>query len=187
MQEVQLRDKEQLLETYHQTEWILSKAVLIVLVAVYLPWFFMLKYDLFDQWKGLLFLWTLLVAGYGLRQYFIWYLHKYVITNQRLIHISHEAIFKKIVVETLIERILNVSFKTTGLFSSLFNYGDVEVQVVGLMDPIVLNNIKHPREIKDYLWELHRDTQKHGNTAINADIPHIQETIGYTKKNQRIV
>jgi len=187
MREALLHNNEKLLQIYHQTEWVLAKTVLIVLVAVYLPWFFLLKYELFVQFKALLFIWTLVVAIYGVRNYLIWYLQRYIITNQRLIHVNHVDIFKKVVIETPLERILNVSFKTTGLFSSLFNFGDVEVQVVGLMEPIILKNIKHPRAIKDYLWTVHGQSQKNAPTKITGDIPHMQEKMGYTKRNQKVL
>jgi PH (Pleckstrin Homology) domain-containing protein len=179
---------EELANEYHESEMVLAKPVLFILLALYLPWFFALKYDVAFQYRGLLFLWTLLVLAYGVRAYTIWSFNRYIITSLRLIRISHEGLFKRVVMETPLERILNVSYKTTGFISSLLKFGDVEVQVVGLMEPIILKNIKDPQGIKDYVWSLHQehlDKQQRGYT--NQHIAHLQEEAGYTKKNQKVL
>jgi hypothetical protein len=158
-----------------------------VFAALYIPWYFALKYELFVRYRSLLLLWTLIVFIYALREYILWTRRKYIITTNRLIRISHEGLFKKLVMETPLERILNVSYKTTGLWSSLMKYGDVEVQVVGLMEPIILDNIKRPQSVKDYLWHLHQSKTKNKNEYTNEQIAHIQERAGYTKPNQKVL
>lgn len=186
-----LHPQEQLIGTYHESEIVLSQVVLIIFVALYVPWFFAIKYDVALQYRAWLLLWTFLVCAYGARSYIRWSLNRYLITSQRLIRMHHESIFKKTVVETPLERILNVSYKTTGFWSVLFKYGDVEVQVVGLMEPIILKNIKTPQAIKDYLWQLHQhrlESQEGPQGTYTADrINHLQEQAGYTKKNQKVL
>jgi hypothetical protein len=188
MAHISLHPEENILHTYHQSEIVLTKTVLIVFLALYLPWFFALKYDVTFQYRSLLLIWTLVVFGYALREYILWSLNKYIFTTHRLITMAHAGMFKKVVIETPLERILNVSYKTTGLASALFKYGDVEVQVVGLMEPIILRNIKMPQAIKDYTWQLHQQRMDDSKQAYtNEHISHLQEQAGYTKKNQKVV
>ncbi len=176
------------LKTYRQSEVTLTKHVLIIFVALYLPWFFSIRYDMVLQARNWLLLWTVVVFIYAIRTYMIWHLNRYVVTSERLICLAHTGVFRKTVIETTMERILNISYKTTGLASSLFKYGDVEVQVVGLMEPIILRRIKRPQEIKDYLWRLHQDQLKRqDNNYTNKSIARIQEDVGYTKKNQKVL
>jgi len=183
-----LHENEELENTYHESEMVLAKPVVIILLAVYLPWFFALSYDVALQLRGWLFLWTLVLFFYGLRAYIIWSFNKYIITSQRLIRIAHAGLFKRVVMETPLERILNVSYKTTGVFSALFKYGDVEVQVVGLMEPIILKNIHDPQTIKDYLWSLHQEHLERQHKSYSTEhINHLQEESGYTKKNQKVL
>jgi uncharacterized membrane protein YdbT with pleckstrin-like domain len=153
---INFHSDEKHLNTYHATEMVLVKPVLIILAVLYIPWFFALKYDVALQYKTWFILWTLLVLAYGVRSYLIWSLNRYVITSKRLIRLLHLGVFRRVVMETPLERILNISFKTTGFWSSLFKFGDVEVQVVGLIEPIILKSIKHPQQVKDYLWQLHQ-------------------------------
>jgi hypothetical protein len=178
---------EQHLNTYHATEMVLVKPVLIILAALYIPWFFALKYDVALQYKTWFILWTLIVLGYGVRSYLIWSLNRYVITSKRLVRLLHQGIFRRVVMETPLERILNISFKTTGLWSSLFKFGDVEVQVVGLIEPIILKSIKHPQQVKDYLWQLHQKSMNTQSAYTNEHIAHLQEEAGYTKRNQKVL
>jgi hypothetical protein len=181
-----LQPGEKLLRIYRETELVLTMPALIVCALIYIPWFFFIKFDLAFEYRKILLLWTMIVALYALRVYILWHLKEYIITTKRLIHISHYGMFKKQVIETPLERILNVSFQTTGLTSSLFRFGDVEVQVVGLTQPIVLKNIKQPGEIKDYLWQLHSKYNAAEGSMRKSDIPTIQEKIGYAKSNDHL-
>jgi hypothetical protein len=90
----------------------------------------------------------------------LWYLDVYRVTTARFIKSTYRTIFHQQVSETSLERILNISFKTTGPWSVVMNYGDVELQVVGKMEPIVVKNVKNPGLIKEYLLRLHEQTSK---------------------------
>ena len=184
---IPLRHEEQLLRVYHQTFFVLAKPLLIFLAGVVLPAIPLLRYGLMNQYRGLFFLVFIGFLIYFLKHFIIWRLNSYVITTARLIKISHEGLFKKLVIETPLDRILNVSYKTTGVFSSLFEYGDVEVQVVGLIEPMNLRYINSPAAIKDYLWKAHAEFTGPKNNLSPNEISHLQEKIGYTKENQRVL
>lgn len=183
-----LHPGEYVLKVYRKSEITLAGTVVIVLLALYIPWFLVLKYDVATQAKTWLFLWTLAVFIYAVRTFMIWHLNRYVVTSERLVRLMHEGIFKRVVIDTPFERILNISYKTTGLPSVLFKYGDVEVQVVGLMEPIILKSIKQPQQIKDYLWQQHQDHMKRQNQRYDSPkIARLQEQAGYTKPNQKVL
>jgi len=57
--------------------------------------------------------------------------------------------------ESPLDKILNVSFSVSGLWQSLFQFGEVEVRVAGLSDALRLKNIAHPSRVKDLLWKAH--------------------------------
>lgn len=177
-----LNPDERVVRVFLQSKLVLIKPFLIAGLAFGIPWWYLLHYDLTSVRSAIL-VWSVVCLLYFVREYRLWTLQKYVITSKRLIKLQHEALFKKVVVETPLERILNVSFKTTGLFSVIGRYGDVEVQVVGLIDPIVLKNITRPASIKEYLWHAHEQAAK----DTKFDAVHLQEKIGYTKENQKIL
>ena len=155
-----LLENEEVLNIYRQSESVLFKPALTVLVLIYFPWFFLLKYDLATSYIRLLFFWTFLVALFALRKFLLWLLNVYIVTNKRLVHVDYQGLFKKRVLETPLHHILNVSFSTKGFWSTIFKFGSVEVQATGLQAPIILSNLREPSKVKDFLWSLHSKFSK---------------------------
>ena len=186
MNQKQLHDGEQVLKLLRQTKLILLPAAVVCFLLLYIPWLLMFRYDVGQPFRGIVFVFTIGVLGYFSREFVLWRRNKYAITNKRLIKYAHIGLFKKTVIETPIERVLNVSYKTTGLLSSTTRFGDVEVQVVGLIEPIVLKNVRYPEKIKDFLWDLHNKTGG-GHSAQDTKPEDLQQQIGYTKQDQRIL
>lgn len=179
-----LHPNEKLENIYRQSEVVLIKPVLIIFILIYVPWAFLIKYELDFQFRRLLLFWTFVVLAYGINKYLLWLLNCYLITSQRVVVIIYHQIFKKQVIESPIERILNISFQTKGFFSSLLRYGDVEVQIVGLVEPLVFKNVKNPERVKDILWNIHNKHVKKVSlgqaTGFDEEtISQIQQRIGY--------
>ncbi len=158
--------------TYRESMLFLMEPLILVVVAILVPLYFLWKYELL----AMLGIGVLVIAVIGtawfIRDALIWYRNSYVITNQRLIIFDHEGLLKHAVIETPLERVLNVSFRTTGVLSALFDFGDVEVQVVGLVEPVILKHVPNPSEIKDSLWDLHkRVNPKAFNVEDTQELP----------------
>lgn len=182
-----LLDSEQIRDIFRQSMVVFGRPLLISLIAIIFPWYFGVKYGLAENYSQGLWVWTIVVVIYFFRQVLVWRLNEYIVTNKRLFKIAHEGLFKRTVIETPLERILNVSYKTTGLLSVIFGFGDVEVQVVGLVEPIILRHISRPAKIKDYLWQLHGRVATNQGKFEASDISHAQERMGYTKPGQKIL
>lgn len=157
--------------TYRESMLFLVEPLLLVIVAIFVPLYFLWRYELLSQFG--IVVWVIAVIGlcWFLRDAMIWYRNSYVVTNQRLIIFDHEGLLKHAVIETPLERVLNVSFRTTGVLSAIFDFGDVEVQVVGLVEPVILKHIPNPSEIKDYLWDLHKRVNPRAINLSGQDIP----------------
>lgn len=154
MFEFKLKENEKILAMRRKSEVVLFKPVALVFIAIYVPWYFLLKYGLVNDYKKWLVLWTFLVFAYALYVYLLWLLNVYLITDKRVVLVHYKNLFSKAVTESPFDHIGNISFKTTGFFSSLFNFGEVEIQITGLSRAIMLAQIKNPSEIKDLLWQL---------------------------------
>jgi len=161
-----LTENENLIAMHRKAEAVLFKPVLIIFAFIYIPWFFLLKYDLLAETKGWLMFWTFIVLLYGANKYVLWMLNVYLITDKRVAAVHYKNVFKKQVIEFPLNHIGGISFKTTGVMSSLFNFGDVEIQPHNLNSSIVFQQVKHPSEIKDTLWQLkHTLSQTFENTS----------------------
>ncbi len=182
---ISLKDNERIRQIYRQTPVILIHSAGVALVGIILVGYLIIRFSARGILLGVLAAIIVFLLGYALKKFMIWRLNQYVVTNQRLLYYAHTGLFSQSVTETPHERILNVSYKHEGIFSALFGYGDVIVQIVGLMDPIVIKNISEPMEIKDYLWEMHKRIAKDQGGVVYAstDATHLQEQVGYTKQN----
>lgn len=158
MPKINLKDQEQILQSFRGSRWLLLKPAVISVVAIWIPLYFFFGYGLYPKFVLLAVIWILIWIGYFNRKFTPWILKHYIITNQRVIIVFYENIFKRNVLETPLDRILNVSYKNTGFLSSFMNFGNVEIQAVGLaeiMKSLNLENIAQPEVIKDYLWQIH--------------------------------
>lgn len=176
---ISLKDNEKLIKIYRQTELVLVRPVLEIFALIYIPWTFLIKYDLHIKYRKILLVWTIAIALYAIYRYILWLLNSYVFTNQRLINATYHNIFHKQVIETPLERILNISYQTKGVFQSLFNYGDVVVQIVGLTEALVLKNVRKPSDLKDFIWQIHIQTKPKNGSALPTDLAELQQNIGY--------
>lgn len=163
-----LLQDEKVSQIYRQSEAVLFRPVLIVFVLIYIPWYFLLNYGFAQGHLRLLFFWTLLVLLYFLNRYMLWLVNVYILTNKRLVSVGYQNLFAKQVLETPLERILNVGFVSRGFWQTIFNFGSVEVQVPGLPEPLRLSNVSHPAKVKDNLWAAHRNAAEAG--SLNAAI-----------------
>lgn len=163
-----LQEGENVINVYRQTEAVLFKPVLVIFALIYFPWYFLIKYELVSTYDRLLLFWTFLVLIYGVHKYFVWLLNAYIVTNKRLIKIEHKNVFNKKVLETPLERILNVSYQVKGFWPVLFKFGTVEVQAAGLTDPLSLKKVSQPEKVKDFLWKMHN--QSAGGEFLNQNL-----------------
>ena len=112
-----LVQNEKLISSYRQSEASLIKAGVITPILIYLPWYFLLKYELAANFTAWLFIWTLGVLFYFINQYLLWLLNCCLITNKRVVIISYKTLLSKQVLEAPLERILNVSYKSSGIMA----------------------------------------------------------------------
>ncbi len=180
---IALKDMEHIRQIYRQNGFVLLHPLTVSILLIFIPAYLVFKYDLPTIMHTLLWLWIIVVFGHIFRVFLMWRLNRYVVTNQRLLHYGQHGFFDQTVVETPHERVLNVSYKTEGAFSTILGFGDVIIQVVGLVNPIIFKNISRPMEIKDYLCEMHKRLapDKKNNIFADTDATHMQERLGYTK------
>ena len=150
-----LQTGEKIAQMHRQAEIILVKPVITVFIAIFVPWWFLIKYELHIKFERVLLLWTIIVLIYAVNKYVLWLINVYIITNKRLIAVNYKSLVHKQVLETPFERIHNISYETKGFWRSLLQVGSVIVQIASLQRPLVLKNLKHPDQFKDTLWNRH--------------------------------
>ena len=110
-------------------------------------------------------IWILLVINFSLLHHFLkWYLKLYVLTNRRVINVTHQGIFKRQVTEAYLHKVQDVTHRSTGMMSLMFGYGDIIVQTAGHQTLIHFRMVPNSRHIHKQINNLIAD-----HSVISSD------------------
>lgn len=84
-----------------------------------------------------------------------YYFDVWVITNKRLIDVDQIGLFKRVVSETRLDRIQDVTVDITGLFGTLFHYGNVHVQTAARTQRFEIKQVSNPAEIRTTILNMY--------------------------------
>lgn len=90
--------------------------------------------------------------------FLIWvdyYLDIWIVTNKRILDIEQKGLFSREVSEFSISRIQDITVEVTGIFPTLFHYGDIHIQTAGESRQFVFKDIRNPYKAKDKIMALH--------------------------------
>ena len=166
---LELHPNEKVIGIYRQTEFILVKTVLVIFACIYLPFAVLIKYELLEKFSRLIITWTLLVALYGAYKYLLWLLNNYIVTDKRILCVKYYSLLHKQILETPLEKVANISFRSKGIMS-LTDVGTVEIHVTGVIEPLEMNNLRHPQKIKDAIWKMSAKKQVPSMKIINSTV-----------------
>jgi uncharacterized membrane protein YdbT with pleckstrin-like domain len=94
-----------------------------------------------------------------------YYLNIQIITDIRIVDISQVGLFSHTVSELHIDKIEDATSKTTGIFGTIFNYGDVYVQTAGTIERFEFQDVPNPAGIEKLILDLY---EKNSNLAKDA-------------------
>jgi hypothetical protein len=98
----------------------------------------------------------LIVFGYALINFVIWFYNVGIVTQQRVIDIDVHNITSKNVASTNLSDIVDVEYSQQGILASTLNYGDVNLQTEGLKPNFEFHKIPQPALVADIINDLRR-------------------------------
>ena len=101
-------------------------------------------------------LYLLIVFGFLLTKFTLWYFHVGIVTNKRIKDIDIHGVLFKDIAETKISFIQDVKYSQIGFLPSLFNYGDVFVQTAGAEPNIEFDRAPTPARIAKIIGDMLR-------------------------------
>lgn len=136
--------------------WPLFKTFLILIIP------FFLSFLLFSNYIGIIIflVWISIGIAYGLYQWLCWYFDNFIITNQRIVNVNQKTIFSRIVSETGLSNIQDVTYEINGIFASVFNYGTVRVLTASSNESIEMSAIEKPKKVQELIMDLHGRVKK---------------------------
>jgi uncharacterized membrane protein YdbT with pleckstrin-like domain len=96
-----------------------------------------------------------LFAWLFLFQYFMdYYLDTWIVTSRRIINIEQSGLFHRTMSELRLYRVQDVTASINGLWATMFNYGEVEVQTAGEKLRFTFEQVRHPNDVSKAILEL---------------------------------
>lgn len=96
----------------------------------------------------------LIIMGFVLLNFTLWYFHVGLITTLRVLDIDLAGILYRQVTVTRHENVEDVTYSQTGFRPSLFNYGNVHVQTAGTQENVEFDRVPRPSKVADTLSDL---------------------------------
>ncbi len=166
-----LEESEVVLKIVRRHWFIMLGEVVGVLLAIVTPLallFFIDKYttetiEVLTNTYLILFVYALWILVVIIQAAFAWtnyYFDMWIITSKRIIHVEQKAMFSRVMSSFRLERIQDVTVDIHGLFHTVFDFGDIQVQTAGAERKFILETAPNPNELRDFILKLH--TQKMG-------------------------
>lgn len=151
--------------------WLLFAAALVAFdhyMPIYLPqagvapysYFVSLFKDLFIIFMclGVFMTWTM------------YHLNTQVVTDQRIVDISHETIFSHTISELSVSKIEDVTAQTNGLIGNMFSFGNVYVQTAGREERFTFKNVPYPDKLERLILNIYDARMKQMSPAAAQEI-----------------
>ncbi|OGG13876.1 hypothetical protein A2773_03785 [Candidatus Gottesmanbacteria bacterium RIFCSPHIGHO2_01_FULL_39_10] len=101
----------------------------------------------------IILIWYLLTFTFILTEFLLWYFNVSIVTQERIIDVDF-ALLYKVISETRISRVEDVSARTGGFIRSFFDYGDVFVQTAATEENFEFLAVPHPNQVVKIINEL---------------------------------
>jgi len=96
--------------------------------------------------------WMILLLFFYIELLNYW-LDMWVITNQRIIDVEHQALFHRQISEFSTARVQDITVEVEGVFASLLGYGDISVQTAGEQS-FSIKRVAKPELVKSAIMHL---------------------------------
>jgi uncharacterized membrane protein YdbT with pleckstrin-like domain len=98
--------------------------------------------------------WYLATFGFVLTNFLHWFFNIYIVTNERIIDIDFKFLLYKHFSEAEHTKIQDISFTSSGIGATLFNYGNVNVQTAGETPTLEFEIVPHPQQVVETIRNL---------------------------------
>jgi hypothetical protein len=102
----------------------------------------------------LLLFYYLIVFGYAFINFLHWFYNIGIVTQKNIIDIDYSEIVNVHVAATKVTQLEDVSYKQSGFFKTLFNYGDVFLQTAGNLPNFEFLRVPNPGKAVDIIHDL---------------------------------
>lgn len=92
------------------------------------------------------------------RAYHSWALTVLVVTDRRVIDVEQKGFFDRVVTEAVFSQIDEVSYRMKGLFSTIFRYGTIFLELHGAAANVKFERVTLPYHVHDLINDLRNES-----------------------------
>jgi len=156
--ELQDREEEVILVLRQHPITQLGAVFLLTTGVFFVPWLFNVSQILNIFPKAYVvalyvFLFTVFL-GLILRSFLLWFFNVNIITDERIIDVDFLSMIYKNISTAKIDNIEDVTSRSSGVISSVFDYGTIYIQTAGEKTEFQFENVPHPAKVAKLLNEL---------------------------------
>lgn len=159
---------------------------ILLFTAAFVLLYFILKLKNNEVFNGIAygFFGVLLTASIicFIRIMYIWKHDSLIITNQRIFDITQKGIFDRHVAEINLSDIKSVSYTKNGLIQTLFNFGDLRIDIQNEESNLSIIGIKDPADIQQLINDRKEKYTKEDQEKNKLENLSEEEAIGFAYK-----
>lgn len=179
---IKLKSYEQLVRVLrrHPVTFIPTVILFIILFAIPIVLYLITK-NAFPDFVGSAQMYPLFVLGgsiYYLSAYLFFYAHfidyyldVWIVTNDRIIDNEQHGLFHRTTTELELHSIEDVTSQVSGIFGTIFKYGDLTIKTSSVTTTIVFRQIPQPEKIRGELIHLADEDRKYHNISTKPLTP----------------
>lgn len=96
----------------------------------------------------------LVVSGYILLNFSLWYFNSTIITNKKVVDINLNGILNREINEAPLHAILDINYSQKGILSSLLNYGNIHLEIESHVEKLDVINTPNPEHTVKTISEI---------------------------------
>jgi len=135
-----------------------TKKLVIIFIAALLPLLFfatpMLSFMALRFKFAALISWYLLLIGFTLETFLVWFFNVYIVTDERIIDVDFLSLIFKNISSAKIENIEDITIVSGGFMASMVNYGTILIQTAGEKREFDFSDVPKPAKVTAILNEM---------------------------------
>jgi len=106
--------------------------------------------------------WYIATFGFVLAKFLGWFINIYIVTDERIVDIDFYYLLNKHFSQAELNKVQDISYVTKGIFSTIFNYGDVSIQTASESPNLEFEKVPNPEMVVEIIRGL-IEKHKHNN------------------------
>lgn len=129
--------------------------IVLIIYSISNPDFF--GSDVFIFLIAILTVFILTILATQLYGFVDYYLDVYIVTNERIVDICQDGLFKRKISELHLRQVQDVSADVTGIWGTLLRFGDVQIQTAAERENFIFKSVPQPYNVAKQILDLHED------------------------------